>query len=74
MTEPTQAEKLAELHNRDLLRKPATDERASTFFSQAQTAAADEAGGRYAKHNPTTVIGAAPIAYPALPASSPLVL
>jgi hypothetical protein len=62
-----QAQRLAETHN-EMLRKKAEG---STFFQHAIASANDEAGGRYAKQNPTTVVGANPIAYPQLPEGSP---
>jgi hypothetical protein len=36
-------------------------ERASTMFEHARAAVDDEAGGRFARVNPTTVIGATPV-------------
>jgi hypothetical protein len=44
----------------------------STFHQHAQSAANDEAGGRFAAVSPTTVVGAEPaMKYPQLPSSSP---
>jgi hypothetical protein len=64
----TQADKLAALHNSNLLRKRAE---LNTYHARAQVEA-DDAGGRYAKLQPTTVIGStgAP-AYPQQPEGSP---
>jgi hypothetical protein len=52
----------------EMLRKKAEG---STFFQHAIASANDEAGARYAKQNPTAVVGANPIAYPQLPEGSP---
>jgi hypothetical protein len=47
-------------------------ERAATMHGLAIASADDEAGGRFARVNPTMVVGATPIPrYPQLPASSP---
>jgi hypothetical protein len=44
----------------------------TTMHQHAQSAVNDEAGGRFASVNPTTVVGAEPaVKYPQLPASSP---
>jgi hypothetical protein len=44
----------------------------STMHQHAQSAANDEAGGRFASVNPATVVGAQPLpTYPQLPSSSP---
>ena len=44
----------------------------TTFYQHAQSAANDEAGGRFAGVNPATVVGSEPaVKYPQLPASSP---
>jgi hypothetical protein len=44
----------------------------TTFHQHAQSAANDEAGGRFAAVNPATVVGSEPaVKYPQLPASSP---
>jgi hypothetical protein len=43
----------------------------TTMFQHAQSHANDEAGGRFAAVNPTTVVGAQPPTYPQLPSSSP---
>jgi hypothetical protein len=44
----------------------------TTMHQHAQSAANDEAGGRFASVNPTTVIGVQPLpTYPQLPANSP---
>jgi hypothetical protein len=44
----------------------------TTMHQHAQSAANDEAGGRFASVNPTTVVGAQPLpVYPQLPSSSP---
>jgi hypothetical protein len=53
----TVAEKRATLRN----------DRATTFMAHAQAAAADEAGGRFAKQNATQVTGAAQYPRAALP-------
>jgi hypothetical protein len=47
-------------------------EQATTMFQHAQSHANDEAGGRFAAINPTTVTGAtSAVKYPQLPSSSP---
>ena len=51
------AERQIEMEN-EKLRKLAEG---STYFQHAQASANDEAGGRFAKQSPTTVIGAAPL-------------
>jgi hypothetical protein len=61
------AERQIEMEN-ERLRKIAEG---STFFQHAQASANDEAGGRYARQNSATVVGASPISYPQLPAESP---
>jgi hypothetical protein len=61
------AELQIEMQN-EMLRKKAEG---STYFQHAQASANDEAGGRYAKQTPTTVVGADPIAYPRQPEGSP---
>jgi hypothetical protein len=44
----------------------------ATYHGVAQTSADDDRGGRFAAVSPTrTVVGAAPISYPKLPANSP---
>ena len=44
----------------------------TTMYQHAQSAVNDEAGGRFASVNPTTVVGAQPLpSYPQLPSSSP---
>jgi hypothetical protein len=42
-----------------------------TYLSHAEASANDDRGGRFAVRSPTTVIGAAPIAYPKQPEGSP---
>jgi hypothetical protein len=61
------AERQIEMQN-ERLRKLAEG---STYFQHSIAMAMDEAGGRYAKQNPTTVVGADPIAYPRQPENSP---
>jgi hypothetical protein len=46
-------------------------EQASTMFEHAVLSADDDRGGRFAGVNKTIVVGASPVAYPPLPASSP---
>jgi len=43
----------------------------TTFHQFAQSTANDEAGGRFAQVNATTVVGAPAVKYPQLPSSSP---
>ena len=58
--------KLLEAEHRRILRE------GTTFHQHAQSAANDEAGGRFAAVNPTTVVGAQSLPkHPTLPSSSP---
>jgi hypothetical protein len=48
------------------------EQQGGTFFQHAVSSADDEAGGRFARVNPTMVVGSTPgPSYPQLPASSP---
>jgi hypothetical protein len=56
----------------DVKRQQAQREQSGTFFSHAEAAANDTAGGRFASVNVATVVGAEPaMKYPQLPSSSP---
>jgi hypothetical protein len=43
----------------------------STFLDHARAAADDAAGGRFAKHTPSTVVGTSPSAVPKMPEGNP---
>jgi hypothetical protein len=45
----------------EVLRNDQKVQQASTFFQHAQSSIDDEAGGRFAKVNPSTVIGSMPL-------------
>jgi hypothetical protein len=49
----------------------AEERRLKTYMGHAQHTGEDIYGGRFAKVNTTTVIGAAPASYPAQPATAP---
>jgi hypothetical protein len=47
------------------------ERRHSTYLDHSRASADDLAGGRFAKHNPTTVVGASSVSYPTQPETSP---
>jgi hypothetical protein len=52
-------------------RKIAAERKLSTYLDHSQASANDDRGGRFAVRSPTTVVGAAPIAYPTQPPTAP---